>query len=263
VQGPGVNTPHNPGKVFTIDAARGVGNALGGDVRFRTTRVNTIPSASSTQNTLVDTFTIKSVGSVNLAPITAPTTSILAGDIYYDVNTRRLNAYDDSTAQWRTINSSRTIATFTALQNQPISANFATINTRSVDSLAVLTFTPGSPNKEARFVGVIPDGAPITTNGLNVRAEFCTTTATTGSCRWAAQIKKVSSASYATSAAVDVTVSGTAGLTTMVATIPLTAYDSLAEGNAYALRVFRDSGNVADTMTGDSAQLLSVELRTT
>jgi hypothetical protein len=207
-------------------------------------------------------MTVKTNGAINFTPLAAdPVANNSAGDVYYNSILNALEVFNG--VNYVPLQSTRTIATFTPLQNQPVSANFATLNTRNSDNLAVLQFSQGSPIKEARFVGVIPDNANLVTGTLLVRTEFCTVTASTGVCRWGAQIKKLSTLSYAASGGVNVTVSGTPNRTTMIGAITLPAIDSLVAGDAFDLRIFRESNNVADTMTGDSAQLLTVEVRTT
>jgi hypothetical protein len=247
------------GALFTIDGSRSTGTANGGDIRFRTTKPSVTPS--STLNSLDEVLRIKSSGSILFSPIAAAPSSPETGDVYFNSTVNRLRFYDASNARWNNINSTRTIETFIATENQPVSANFATLDTRNIDNIAVLNFPPLAPNREARFVGTIPEGT-IMNDGLLVKIRFSTRTATTSSCRWGAQIKKVSSLSYATSASVDVPITGTAGLSLMNGDITLTSTDSLTEGDIYALRIFRDSINANDTMTTDTAQLVSVELRT-
>jgi hypothetical protein len=202
---------------------------------------------------------IKSTGAIKFTSVGADPSSPETGDVYFNSIVNRLRFYDASNARWNNVNSTRTIETFIATENQPVSANFATLDTRNIDNIAVLNFPPLAPNREARFVGIIPEGT-IMNDGLLVKIRFSTRTATTSSCRWGAQIKKVSSLSYATSASVDVPITGTAGLSLMNGDIILTSTDSLTEGDAYALRILRESSNAADTMA-DTAQLVSVEVR--
>ena len=223
----------------------------------------TSPGSATWRNIEFQTLTatrmsIKTNGSVNFAGISTDPTVNSAGDVYYNSTFNSLKLFDGTA--FVPVNTTRTIATFTALENHPVSANFATLNTRNFDNVGVLQFAAGSPIREARFISVIPDNA-VLANGLLIRTQFSTITATSGSCRWGAQIKKLSSTSYAASAGIDVTVSGTANQTTMTGTITLPSIDSLAPGDAYALRIFRESSNVADTLV-DSAQLLTVEVRT-
>lgn len=206
----------------------------------------------------VERFRIKSTGAINFAGIATDPTGNSAGDVYYNSTFNSLELFNGTA--FVPVNTTRTIATFTALENHPVSANFATLNTRNFDNVGVLQFAAGATIREARFISVIPDNA-VLVNGLLIRTQFSTITATSGSCRWGAQIKKLSSTSYAASAGVDVTVSGTANQATMTGTITLPSIDSLAPGDAYALRIFRESSDAADTLV-DSAQLLTVEVRT-
>jgi hypothetical protein len=244
------------GTLFTIDGSQSTGTALGGDIRFRTTKSSII--SSSTVNSLDEVFRIKANGAVNFTPIAVDPTGNSTGDVYYNSTFNSLELFNGTA--FVPLNTTRTIATFTALENHPVSANFAILNTRNFDNIGVLQFAAGATIRDARFISVIPDNA-VLANGLLISIQFCTITATSGSCRWGAQIKKLSSTSYAASAGVDVTVSGTANQTTMTGTIALPLIDSLAPGDAYALRIFRESSDVADTLA-DSAQLLTAAVRT-
>jgi hypothetical protein len=112
------------------------------------------------------------------------------------------------------------------------------------------------------FAGVIPEGATLT-SGLIVRIAWMATSATSGNCRWGVQFEKTGTdldsdsfdaATEATGAA-----NGTSGIET-VTSITATAIDSIAAGDRFRLKVFRNADDATnDTMTGD-AELVAVEV---
>ncbi|NBW18710.1 MAG: hypothetical protein EBR82_63130, partial [Caulobacteraceae bacterium] len=154
---------------------------------------------------------------------------------------------------------SKTYARFTALDNQPTSANFATLDTRN--SIAVLDFDDAS-TESAVFVGVMPEGASLG-SGLIVYLHFMATTATSGNVRWSVAFERsntdLDADSFDTATAATVATSGTSGIVT-VGSITCTAIDGITAGDLFRLRVQRLGADAADTMTGD-AELIAVEVR--
>lgn len=156
---------------------------------------------------------------------------------------------------------SKTIAFFNASDNQPPSTNYATLDTRN--SILVLDFDGGSTNEEAVFVGVIPEVANLS-SGLDVRINWMATTATSGQCRWGVQFEKMTTDSdgdsFDTATEAHSTTNATAGIPT-ITTITATSIDSLASGDFFRMKIYRDASDTTnDTMVGD-AELISVELR--
>jgi hypothetical protein len=156
---------------------------------------------------------------------------------------------------------SKTIARFTAAKdNQPPATAFATLDTRN--SIAVLDFDAAT-DEAAIFSGVIPDYANLA-SGLKIRLAWMATTATSGNVRWGVQLMRCNTdldadsfdtATLATSAA-----NGTSGIVT-VAEITATAIDSLAVGDTFRIKIYRDADDATnDTMTGD-AELIAVEVQ--
>ncbi len=101
-------------------------------------------------------------------------------------------------------------------------------------------------------------------SGLLIRVNWTATSATTGSVRWGVQIERVTSDidadSFDTAAEAHSTTNGTSGIITTTE-ITITTIDSLAAGEPYRLKIYRDvSDTTNDTMTGD-AELVSVEVR--
>ena len=155
---------------------------------------------------------------------------------------------------------SKTYAVFTAEHNQPPATAFATLDTRN--SIAVLDFDAAT-DESAVFVGVIPEGASLG-SGLKVFLHWMASTATSGNCRWGVQFEKsgtdLDTDSFDTATEAHSAANGTSGIET-VTEITATAIDSLAAGNRFRLKVFRNADDATnDTMTGD-AELIAVEVR--
>jgi hypothetical protein len=154
----------------------------------------------------------------------------------------------------------KTYAVFTAEHNQPPSTAFATLDTRN--SIAVLDFDAAT-DESAVFVGIIPEGASLG-SGLKIFLHWMASTATSGNCRWGVQFEKsgtdLDTDSFDTATEAHSAANGTSGIET-VTEITATAIDSLAAGNRFRLKVFRNADDATnDTMTGD-AELIAVEVR--
>ena len=162
--------------------------------------------------------------------------------------------------QWSN-NGSKTYSILTPLDNQPPASNYATIDTRN--SIMVLDFDAAT-DESAVFVDVMPEAASLG-SGLKVRLHWMADTATTGTCRWGVQIERMNtdedSDSFDTAATAGSTTNGTSGIITTTE-ITITTIDSVAAGEPYRLKVFRDADGTSgtDDMTGD-AQLVAVEVR--
>jgi hypothetical protein len=155
----------------------------------------------------------------------------------------------------------KTYAVFTAEHNQPPATAFATLDTRGT-GIAVLDFDAAT-DESAVFVGVIPEGASLG-SGLKVFLHWMASTATSGNCRWGVQFEKsgtdLDTDSFDTATEAHSAANGTSGIET-VTEITATAIDSLAAGNRFRLKVFRNADDATnDTMTGD-AELIAVEVR--
>lgn len=165
---------------------------------------------------------------------------------------------------WATASSgggTKTYEVFTPLHNQPPASNYATVDTRN--SIMVLEFDAAT-DESAVFVGVIPEAASLG-SGLKIRIHWMADTATSGTCRWGVQIERMNtdedSDSFDTAATAGSTTNGTSGIITTTE-ITITTIDSVAAGEPYRLKVFRDADGTSgtDDMTGD-AQLVAVEVR--
>jgi len=155
----------------------------------------------------------------------------------------------------------KTIDTFTPLDNNPPATAFATLDTRN--SIAVLDFDAAT-DEAAVFVGGITEGA-VLTSGLKVLIFWTATTATSGAVVWGVQFEKTSGGQdidadgFDTATTGTTTTNGTSGVVNTT-TITSTAIDSLAAGDTFRLKVYRDADNGSDTMTGD-AELIRVEVQ--
>jgi hypothetical protein len=155
----------------------------------------------------------------------------------------------------------KTYSVFTPLDNQPPASNYATVDTRN--SIMVLEFDAAT-DESAVFVGVIPEAASLG-SGLKVRIHWMADTATSGTCRWGVQIERMNtdedSDSFDTATTAGSTTNGTSGIITTTE-ITITTIDSVAAGEPFRLKVYRDADGTSgtDDMTGD-AQLVAVEVR--
>lgn len=154
----------------------------------------------------------------------------------------------------------KTLARFTASDNQPPAGSFATLDTRN--SVLVLDFDDASV-ESAVFVGQIPEGADLS-SGISVRLYWMATSATTGNVRWRAEFEAdgtdLDSDSFDTSTEATGAANGTSGIETLT-TFTCTTIDSLAAGDRFRLRISRvGNDGTNDTMSGD-AELVAVELR--
>lgn len=156
----------------------------------------------------------------------------------------------------------KTYAFFTPLDNQPPASNFATLDTRN--SVALLDFDAAT-DEFAIFVGVMPEAA-VLTSGLKIFIHWAATSATSGACRWGAQIDRldgqdIDNDDFDTAGTAGTTTSGTSGVVNKTE-ISVTNLNSLAAGEPYRLRIYRDADGTSgtDDMTGD-AELIAVEVR--
>lgn len=155
---------------------------------------------------------------------------------------------------------------FTPLHNEPPAANFATLDTRN--GHPVLDFDAAT-DESAVFRGVL--NRSYAGLGIVVKLIWAATSATSGTCRWGAQIERIAAGaqdldadSFATADTAGGTADATNGETTETE-ITLSSgaeMDSLVAGEMFRLKVFRDADGTSgtDDMTGD-AELVAVEIR--
>jgi len=152
----------------------------------------------------------------------------------------------------------KTYAVFTPMTSQPPATNYATLDTRN--SIAVLDFDD-TTEESIFWVFVMPEAASLA-SGLIVNIFFMASTATSGDARFGVQFERMNtdldSDSFDTATEATVATNGTSGIVTKLA-ITCTAIDSLAAGELYRLKIYRDTSG-ADTITGD-VEVVAVELR--
>lgn len=154
------------------------------------------------------------------------------------------------------------IASFTPLQNQPPTNNYATLSTRN--GFAILQFDP-TTEESATFVGFIPPDSALT-SGIAVDITWMTT-ATSGAGRWGAKWMRLTTDLDADSydatpiEATTATTSATAGIPTTTS-LTTTNLDGLVAGEPFRLLIYRDTGDAADTINSDDLQVIGVNLKT-
>jgi hypothetical protein len=163
-----------------------------------------------------------------------------------------------------------TLVIFTPAHNEPPAADYATLGTLNATSPApVLEFDSGATEEISIFSAIMPRNYTAADTNVTVYVIW-SCAVTTGTVGWGvtfesnADAQRIDTESWATEQIITaVTVPGTAGLidTTNVAiTGGATGTDSIAPGDAFRLRVKRDTS--ADTAAGD-AYLIAVEIKET
>jgi hypothetical protein len=158
-----------------------------------------------------------------------------------------------------------TLLVFTPHQNEPPSANYATLDIRNYHP--VLDFD-ASTNESAVFSAVMP--RHYAGGGVTVYIHYSMTSATSGDIDWDVAFERIGdqqldidSDSFASVQSVDnTTVPETSGNVDIVS-IAFTdgaQMDSVAVGEAFRLKVTRDASS--DTASGD-AELLRIEIKET
>lgn len=218
-------------------------------------------AASAFQAPLVSGTSIKTVNSTSLlgSGDVAVQPTLVSGTNIKTVNGSSLLGSGDLTIS-STGSGTKTYRTFTPLDNQPPASAFATLDTRN--SVAVLDFDAAT-DEAAVFVGHIPQGATLT-SGIKVIISWAATSATSGDCVWGAQWEKttghdIDGDGFDTATTATTTTNAASGVVNTT-TITCTAIDSLAAGDCFRLKVYRDADNGSDTMTGD-AELIAVEIQ--
>jgi len=152
---------------------------------------------------------------------------------------------------------------WTALDGIPTATNYGVFST--VNNSPFLSFASGTTISMA-FMGVIPQGATLSTNGIKVRIVWASATATSGNCNWGAQYERfgtltVASDHYGSQVTQASTTSGTVELTTETdISIPYANMSSSVAGDPFRLLIQRVTGG-SDTMAGAS-QLFTVTIET-
>lgn len=184
-----------------------------------------------------------------------------------DIHNESSRSWIWDTVSWNPYTSAATnnviVASFSPLDNEPPSTNYATLDTRN--NRPVLDFND-TTQEASVFCGVVPTGINLT-NGLTIVILAAATTATTGTIGWDVAFERVvandidaDSDNFGTPQTITaVTVSGTSGVLTSFS-ITFTQGQlpaSLAAEDLFRIRIRRDVAN--DTAT-DDAELFFVEL---
>lgn len=159
-----------------------------------------------------------------------------------------------------------TLLIFHPYNNEPVSSNYATLDTRNQHPC--LDFD-ASTNESAVFSSVMPQSYAGTT-GVTVYLHYAMSSATTNTVDWDVAFERIGDQqldidgdSFAAVNSVDnTTVPGTTGLVDIVSVAFTNGsdMDSVAAGESFRLKVTRDATN--DDATGD-AELYKVEIRET
>lgn len=159
-----------------------------------------------------------------------------------------------------------TLLVFTPHGNQPPTTVYATFTTRNTHLL--LAFDAAA-DEYAYFAGVLPRN--YAGSGVTVTIIWLAATATSGEAVWAVAWERHQDDATdldADSFAADQTVTATCANVSGEPAYDTIAFtdgaqmDSLAVGESFRLRIFRDADNGDDDMVGD-AQLLRIEVRET
>ena len=133
----------------------------------------------------------------------------------------------------------------------PSPTGSAAIGTRA--SAPVIVFSE-SVLETAVFADVMPEGASLS-NGVDIEIKW-SADSSAGSCTWAAELMKLDGRNplvdtYA-SASTITTPAPSGLLATTIISVSNSNVDSIDESNAYRLKLYRNSTDGADTMTGDA-----------
>ena len=220
------------------------------------TKISALPSAT-TPLAGTELLPVVQAGATKNVPASAFQAALVPGTNIKTINGNSLLGSGDLTILG---SGTKTYRTFTPLDNQPPAANFATLDTRN--SVAVLDFDAAT-DESAVFVGSIPQGATLT-SGIKVIISWSATSATSGDCVWGTQWEKttgqdIDSDGFDTATTATTTTNAASGYINTTA-ITCTSIDSLAAGDCFRLKVYRNAAAAGDTMTGD-VELIAVEIQ--
>jgi hypothetical protein len=135
------------------------------------------------------------------------------------------------------------------------------------DEVPTVNFDPGgSPNEHAEFMGTWPDH--YDSGGLNVTIIWSARGAASGVVRWEVAFKRYSSTTDTDTKAYNSPVSGNFTAPSVdgeldYATIAVTRAeaDNIQPNQPFRMRLTRDAADAADTMNGNDAELIAIEIR--
>jgi len=162
--------------------------------------------------------------------------------------------------------SGNTLLTLSAMDSTPPASSYATMDVRNAHP--VLDFDAAA-DESALFECVLP--RLYAGGGLTVYIHWAATSATSGDVIWGVAIERIGEGQqdldadgFATANTVTATASGTSG-NIDIASVAFTAgaqMDSIAVGEAFRLKLYRDADAAGDTMAGD-AEVMAIEIKET
>lgn len=159
-----------------------------------------------------------------------------------------------------------TLLVFVPHANQPPASGYATFDTRNTH--LVLDFDD-STDEYAYFPGVLPRN--YASGGVTATVIWLATSATSGNVVWAVAWERhqddatdLDADSFAADQTVTVACASASGEPSYdgIAFTDGAQMDSLAAGESFRLRIYRDADNASDTLVGD-AELLRIEVQET
>jgi hypothetical protein len=154
-----------------------------------------------------------------------------------------------------------TLYSWDALGGNPPATNYGVLS--FVNQTPYLSFASGT-TITSFFIGIIPQGALFSTNGLKVRLQWNSASATTGNCNWGAAYERlgvatVASDHFGTQVTQATAVGGVVDINTETdITLPYSDLNSSVAGDPFRLQIQRVTGG-SDTMSG-AAQLFTVTI---
>lgn len=154
-----------------------------------------------------------------------------------------------------------TLYSWDALGANPAATNYGVL--AWVNQTPFLSFASGT-TISSFFIGVIPQGALFSTNGLKVRIQWNSATAITNICQWGAAYERLGVATvvsdhFGTETLVSSTVGGTVSINVEAdISMPYSTLNSSVAGDPFRLRIRRVTG-APDSLVG-AAALFTVTL---
>jgi hypothetical protein len=156
---------------------------------------------------------------------------------------------------------SYTLCSWDALGGNPPATNYGVLT--YVNQTPFLSFASGT-TISTFFIGVIPQGALFSSNGLQIRLFWSSHTATSGAAVWGAAYERLGVATvvsdhFGTQVKTTTNVGGTVDINVETdITLPYSDLNSSVAGDPFRLQIQRVTGG-SDTMSG-AAQLFAITL---
>lgn len=156
-----------------------------------------------------------------------------------------------------------TLCSWDALGSNPAASNYGVL--AWVNQTPYVSFASGT-TITSFFIGVIPQGANLSANGIKVRLSWNSASATTGNVNWGAAYERLGNATvasdhYGSQVTQATTVGGTVDVSVETdISLPYSDMNSSVAGDPFRLQIQRVTGG-SDTMSG-AAQLFTVTIET-